>query len=120
MKHLLIPILLTLLISACGPSKEEIEAREKQRADSSAHAQQQMLLQLENGNITPTEIQQPTHYASQYANNANFQILIYLVNGCEYISFNGHGGGIVHAGNCCNPIHHKPTDHTSTLDLPLN
>lgn len=113
----LLVIYFLVLITGCGPSKEEIEAREKHRQDSiSKQQQQEFVLQQHSDNT----IQQPqANPQKTYNNNADFYIGIYNVNGCEYLSFGQAKGNpcVVHAGNCCNPIHAQKSHHE---DFPIN
>lgn len=118
--HLFLPVIYFLvLITSCGPSKEEIEAREKQIADSTAAAQTLILTQAAE-TPAPTPTTPAVYNQKTYANNANFIISIYNVNGCEYISFKGDGGGIVHAGNCSNGVHYQNQQPTHHEDFPIN
>lgn len=88
-----------LILYSCGPSKEEIEFREKQRADSIAAA-----------NLAFDQAH-PDSVKKVYCDNSHFIIGLYQVNGCEYISFvpndrhQGEGVAVLHAGNCTNPVH---------------
>lgn len=87
---------------SCGPSREEVEYREKLRADSLASA-----------DLAPI-VGAPDSLAKVYSSNSHFTIGIYQVNGCEYIAFvpvdrcQGEAVAVVHAGNCNNPIHYQP------------
>lgn len=107
---LLLLMFLLVFLFSCGPSKEELDAREKQRADSIKRVQQAVLLQQTqdatvNGEPLP-------NVAKMYNNNADFYIGIYNINGCEYISFGQEHGcdAVVHAGNCSNVIHKDKKD----------
>lgn len=104
---LIILIFLLIFFFSCGPSKEEIEARERQRNDSLKRVQNAQLLSIQQEAIDKGEELPKT--IKTYNNNADFYIGIYNINSCEYISFGqGHGCcAVVHAGNCCNPIHKK-------------
>lgn len=100
MKKLTVLILLTLL-SACGPSKEELEMRERLKQDS-INISPQNQERLANGDTTNTE---PQNNFSQYAYN----IVFIQVSGCTYVSFrkvdNYDLFSIVHAGDCPNKVH---------------
>lgn len=82
---------------SCGPSREELEAQEKEQAAQAAVAQ-------------PTIVDSS---AKVYASNSHFTIGLYQVNGCEYLAFipadrqQGEGVAVIHAGNCNNPIHYE-------------
>ena len=108
MKYLV--LILSLLLVSCGPSLEEVQAREKERDDSTKAAQSMQSLEVAT---THTE-EVVTAHAKQYCDNSHFIIGLYNVNGCEYICFapndRGHGESpcVVHAGNCSNPIHSEP------------
>ena len=117
--HLFLPVIYFLvLITSCGPSKEEIEAHEKHIQDSISKIQQQefILQQHTDNTIQPP----PPNPQKTYNNNADFVIGIYSVNGCEYISFrSSETCNVLHAGNCCNPIHTKQTT-SHHEDFPIN
>lgn len=98
---------------SCGPSKEEIEAQEKFKKDSTQAALSLLLLEG-TATVTSAEPDYTVRVSpKQYSNNADFRIGIYSVNGCEYVSFGlSSTASVVHAGNCNNPIHHAITTHT--------
>lgn len=118
MKYII--LLISLVLVSCGPSKEEIEAWEKKKEDSIKKVQfdtqfNNTVAEVEK-RVAEDPIQSNPH--KTYNNNTDFYMGIYSVNGCEYISF-GQGKGccaVVHAGNCCNPIHHAVTTHTIQPD----
>lgn len=108
MRGLLLISILTALVLwvSCGPSKEEMEAKEKKLADSVTSAQAlESITSIETSTSIPTK---------KYCDNGHFIIGLYNVNGCEYICFapndrgRGEGVCVVHAGNCSNPIHSEP------------
>lgn len=107
---LILLMFLLVFFFACGPSIEEINAREKQRADSIKRVQNTQLLSIQQEAVDNGE--EPPKTIKTYNNNADFYIGIYNINGCEYISFGqGHGCcAVVHAGNCSNPIHKDKKD----------
>lgn len=121
--YLFLPVIYFLvLITSCGPSKEEIDAREKQKADSTTAAQQQILKTFEYQGTTNTETTTTSCNHKTYNPNSDFYIGIYSINGCEYISF-GQGKGccaVVHAGNCNNSIHYQNQQPTRQEDFPIN
>lgn len=92
-------LLFLLAMVSCGPSKEEIEAKEKAKSDSAAKA------------VIAFNNQYPDSVKKVYSDNSHFIIGVYQVNSCEYISFvpndrnQGEGVAVVHAGNCNNPVH---------------
>lgn len=111
--------LILLLLVSCGPSREDIEAREKEVEDSTRRAESFQSLDLAiQSRDSVTEVTETSidDYGKKkkYCNNSHFIIGLYNVNGCEYICFapNDRGRGncpyIVHAGNCNNPIHSQP------------
>ena len=82
---------------SCGPSKEELDAQEREAAKAAENAAVEPIV----GDTA----------SKKYCDNAHFTIGLYMVNGCEYIAFvpadrhQGEGVAVLHAGNCINPIH---------------